>query len=70
MAGETGPLDDASAASATGSAGEHGDAVGAADATAPTDVVIEAAGSVSGDEVPIVAPVAVGDEPWAEGWTT
>lgn len=70
MDGETGSLDDSSAASATGSAEEHGDAVGAADAAAPTDVVIEAAGSVSGDEVPIVAPVAVGDEPWAEGWTT
>ena len=30
----------------------------------------EDAGAVPGDEVPVEAPVVVGDEPWAEGWDT
>ncbi|MBN2847290.1 MAG: CHAD domain-containing protein [Coriobacteriia bacterium] len=45
-------------------AGEVVGEVGAGNTT------LGAAGSVPGDEVPIEAPVSVGDEPWAEGWGT
>ncbi|MBN2848372.1 MAG: CHAD domain-containing protein, partial [Coriobacteriia bacterium] len=45
----------AGAAEVTGGSGERRDA---SDDT----------GAVPGDEVPVEAPVVVGDEPWAEGW--